>query len=278
MAKFVKQINLDPRELRNMDMENKQECMAEIDRRRKFAWLYSCIFSGGMLVFFLVYALISMFFTLSYKRLLPSVDVLFMYVPAVIMLLSFFAHMMNGKFVVAASIAYLIAGFIAIITSEFINAWIFPFAFFGVFVYFRLSQTCDMYHALEKEEGFPEFCDIKGMSESAKAVIERGNEKEESLHILTEMAILSAGIKAKNEQADNSADDKSVPEEKFSKNKTVTENKSVSDEKPSEDKSASENKSVSEEKPPAENKKVSSGKKRGGKEKKKISSSNKNNS
>lgn len=200
MGRFVKKVNLDPKEIRYMTLADKQECMAEVDRRRKTAWLYSLFFCGGILVYIMVYSLISAMYTLSVMKLLPEIGALMFLVPVIVFVPSFFAHSMNGVCVVLTSVAYMLAGLYTIVTGSFVNAWIAPFAFAGAVVYFMLSRTCDMYYALEKEEGFPEFCDIKCMSDSAREIIERHkDDAEPTLHAMTEMAILAEKMKAEKE-------------------------------------------------------------------------------
>ncbi|MGN0585981.1 MAG: hypothetical protein ACI4JF_01735 [Oscillospiraceae bacterium] len=197
MGRFVKKVNLDPREIRYMSLADKQECMAEIDRRRRIAWLYSLFFCGGILLYLMVYSIASTMYTLSVMKLLPAPGTLLFFVPFIVFVPSFFAHSMHGGSIVVTAVAYMLAGFYVIVTGSFVNAWTAPFAFAGAVVYFILSRTCDMYYALEKEEGFPEFCDIKCMSDSAREIIERNKKEEEPpLHIMTETAILAQKMKS----------------------------------------------------------------------------------
>ena len=68
-----------------------------------------------------------------------------------------------------------------------------PFAFAGAVFYVRLSRCCDMYNALSKETGFPEFIEIESCAAEAKAIIERNKALDEKpLNILTQAAIMTA--------------------------------------------------------------------------------------
>lgn len=192
MPGFKKELNLDPREIPHMDLSGKQECMTEIERRRKQAWVYSALFCAGVLAFIFLYALFSMLFMLKRHELAPSVSKLLFLIPVFIFIPAIFAHSMNGKCIIWAYIAYLIVGLYTIFTGEFINAWIAPFAFAGAVIYVRLSRVCDTYYALEKEAGFPDFCDIRETS-SALAALEKSEvSKDEPLNPLTEIAIQTA--------------------------------------------------------------------------------------
>lgn len=192
MDRFDKEINLDPKIVKELSLSQKQDCMAEIDKRREQAWKFSVFFCLGVMAFIMVYYLFSTVYTLRFRGLLPNVSIVLFITPVFVFVPSFFAHFMNGKCVMWAFFAYVISGFAAIITSSFINAWITPFALAGAVLYVRLSHCCDMYNALSKEEGFPEFYEIESAAEEAKAIIERNNRpKEEPLNILTQTAIMA---------------------------------------------------------------------------------------
>lgn len=192
MDRFDKEINLDPKIVKELSLSQKQDCMTEINKRREQAWKFSVFFCLGVMAFIMVYYLFSTVYTLRFRGLLPNVSIVLFITPVFVFVPSFFAHFMNGKCVMWAFFAYVISSFAAIITSSFINAWITPFAIVGAVLYVRLSHCCDMYNALSKEEGFPEFYEIESAAEEAKAIIERNNRpKEEPLNILTQTAIMA---------------------------------------------------------------------------------------
>lgn len=206
MPGFKKELNLDPREIPLMDLSGKQECMTEIERRRKTAWVYSALFCAGVLAFIFLYSLFSMLFMLKQHQLAPSINKFLFLIPVFIFLPAFFAHSMNDKCIIWACIAYMLAGLFTIVTGELINAWIAPFAFAGSVVYFRLSKVCDAYYALEKEKGFPDFCDITETSSALAAIEKKESQKDESLNPLTEIAILAAKKSAENNDSSPNED------------------------------------------------------------------------
>lgn len=193
MARFEKEFNFDPNEVKGMSVEQKQDCIAEIDRRRDYAWKYSVGFCLLVMLFMLIYSIISTVYTLRFHGLLESVSVVMFVTPIFVFVPSFFAHFMNGKCVMWAFFAYAITGLAVIFTGSAVNAWAAPFAFVGAVMYARLSRCCDIYQALSKEEGFPEFFNIEECVPEAKAVIERNEKKEEApLNFLTQAAIIAA--------------------------------------------------------------------------------------
>lgn len=207
MDKFVKEVTLDPKEIPNMTLDQKQDCMAEVDKRRKQAWLFSVFFSLGVIVFILIYSIISVVFTLKYHSLPVAVDKLLIIIPAFIFIPAFFAHNMNSKCVMWTFFAYVIVGCYCIFTGQLINAWISPFAFAGMGLYIRMSRICDTYYALEKEDGFPEFCDIEVNAAAAKAVLQKKEEKGESLNFLTDAAIMAAKANTAEKKPTDNSDD-----------------------------------------------------------------------
>ena len=44
MDRFDKQINLDPKIIKELSLSQKQECMTEINKRREQAWKFSLFF------------------------------------------------------------------------------------------------------------------------------------------------------------------------------------------------------------------------------------------
>ena len=67
---FKKTINLDPKAIPEMNRDQKQDCMAEIDKYRKQAWVYSLVFGLGIFAFILIYSMLSLVYTLRFERLL----------------------------------------------------------------------------------------------------------------------------------------------------------------------------------------------------------------
>jgi hypothetical protein len=192
MDRFSRKVNLDPTEIKGMTMRQKQECMAEIDKYREAAWKYSVCFCLLIMLFIMIYSLVSTMYTLRFHGLLESISGIVIIVPVFVFVPSFFAHFMNSKCIMWAFFAYVISGFAVIITSSLINAWVAPFAFAGAVFYVRLSRCCDMYAALSKEEGFPEFFEIQEGAAEAKAAIERkSGSEDDSLNFLTKAAILA---------------------------------------------------------------------------------------
>ncbi len=203
MPKFKKEVNLDPRSIKEMSLAQKQDCMTEIESRRSLAWKYSVIFCLGTMIFVFVYAMVSLVFTMRFQKMLESVHPLFFLIPVFVFAPSFFAHSMNGGCVLWAVLTYMLIGFLTIISGSWVNAWVAPFALAGAVIYVRMSRACEAYDALSKEDGFPEFCAIESKSEFAREIIERNAAKEKPLDPLTEAAI-SAAEAGEEEKTENS--------------------------------------------------------------------------
>lgn len=196
MAGFKKTINLDPTMVNGMTLEQKRECITEIERRRKTAWLYSCIFCIGLMAYIFLYDLLSVMYSISAQRTVVQLSGFMYLIPVIVAVPSFFAHMMNGKWVLTAVLAYMISILGTAVTGEWLNFVVAPFLAVGAVLYFRLSSCCDMYEVLSKQEGFPEFYTLEHGAALAKEIIERSIQKEEKpLSPLTQFAISAENSK-----------------------------------------------------------------------------------
>lgn len=205
MAGFKKDINLDPTMVAGMDLDQKRECMSEIERRKSAAWRFSCIFCIGLMLYIFIYDLLSVMYSLSAMKAVPRIGGFMYLLPVIVMVPSFGAHSMNGKWVLTAMLAYMLSAFGVVVTGEWVNAAAAPFLIAGLVLYFRLSSCCEMYDVLSKQEGFPEFYSFEHGAAMAKEIIERNNkEPEKELSPLTKIAI---DMQKASEQKEISADD-----------------------------------------------------------------------
>lgn len=190
MPGFRKKINLDPSMVSGMDNDQKKECMSEIERIRAAAWKYALVCCLGIMIYIFVYDLLSAMYAIKVQKAVGQLSAVLYIIPVFVAVPSFFAHSMNGKWIVAAVIAYMLSAFGAIVTSSLINIVPAPFLVIGAIMYFRLSLCCDMYNRLSKEEGFPEFTSLEHGAAMAREIIERNAKKEEDgLSPLTKAAI-----------------------------------------------------------------------------------------
>lgn len=213
MAGFKKKIKLDPTMVGGMDLDQKRECVSEIERRRTLAWKYSCFFSAAVMVYIFIYDLLSVLYSLKTFHQVPQISGLMYLVPIIIMIPAFFAHSMNGKWVLVSMLAYMLSAFGVIVTSSWVNAVAAPFLIAGTVIQFRVSSCCEMYEVLSKQEGFPEFYSFEQGAAMAKEIIERNAKPQESeLSPLTKLAIQANEIKQAKESTGSEAQ-KNIPED-----------------------------------------------------------------
>lgn len=213
MAGFTRDVNTNPAEIPRMPLEQKKECMTEIEKVRDKSWMFSVVYCLGIMAFFMVYGIISTMYTLKAVSVLPSVAPVMIIVPVMVFVPALLAHSMKKRFVILTALAYFAAGVISVITGEIVNGWVVLPSLIGSVVYFGLYTFCDSYQALEKEEGFPDFCDIRSQSAFAKEVIERNKKKEEPLNPLTELAIAAEKSRQKAETENEAASDEDTADE-----------------------------------------------------------------
>ena len=189
MAGFNKSINLDPTMVGGMSLDQKRECMSEIERRRKAAWKFSCIFSIALMVYIFAYDLLSAMYSLKTMQKVPQISGFMYLVPIIVILPSLFAHSMNGKWVLASVLAFMLSAFGVIITGSWLNIIAAPFLVVGAVFWYRVSNCCEMYDVLSKQEGFSEFYSFEHGAAMAKEIIERNKKQEKELSPLTKVAI-----------------------------------------------------------------------------------------
>ena len=199
MAGFKREVNLDPKEIPRMTMDQKQECMMEIDKTKSRTWKFSALFVVGVFAFFMIYSIISAMYTLKTLQLLPSVSPVLLAIPFITVIPALAAHSMNKGAVALSIAAYLAAAVIVILTGELINGWLALPCVIGAGMYYALFLLCDSYTALSKEEGFPDFFDIESGAAMAKEIIERNQKKEAPLNPLTERAINAEKLRLEKE-------------------------------------------------------------------------------
>lgn len=112
-----------------MNLDQKRECMSEIERRRKAAWKFSCIFSIALMLYIFAYDLLSVMYSLKTMQKVPQISGFMYLVPIIVMLPSLFAHSMNGKWVLASvfvidKLTYFSLTFLSISTSSNIYTFI----------------------------------------------------------------------------------------------------------------------------------------------------------
>lgn len=213
MAGFNKSINLDPTMVGGMNLDQKRECMSEIERRRKAAWKFSCIFSIALMLYIFAYDLLSVMYSLKTMQKVPQISGFMYLVPIIVMLPSLFAHSMNGKWVLASVLAFMISAFGVIITGAWLNFIAAPFLIAGAVFWYRVSNCCGMYEVLSKQEGFPEFYSFEHGAAMAKEIIERNSKQDNELSPLTKVAIeLHNASRSAEELAEAEEDQKNIPE------------------------------------------------------------------
>jgi hypothetical protein len=159
---FNKKLSFEPQNIRSMSMDQKRDCMDELESRKKAAARYSLLFFLGVAAYSFLRNFYNFLYTLRESELLnSSVSPLILIVPSVIVLLAFFADILSSRTVVVSMLAYAAFGGYLIIAAkkETFIVELLPalFSFAGMFVYRNLLEVCDAHKILKNEEGYPDF-------------------------------------------------------------------------------------------------------------------------
>ncbi len=157
MSRFNKILSFDPKNIKDMSIAQKRECMDEIDGRKSFSMKFSGFFSLGVAAYFFLRAMINFWSFLRDLILHEFPSPIILISAAVIMVISVFACMIKKSMMTLNILAFAAFGVFAIMSREY---FIVPFAFFGCVVYYRLMEVCEVYDVLSKETGFPDFYEL----------------------------------------------------------------------------------------------------------------------
>ena len=207
MAIFSRQVNLDPNAVKTMDLQEKRECMDEINKRLKQAWNWSAWTTLFIMAFVLVYIMASTVYLLRFRKQLIALDIGIFIAPFLMFIPSFFANMMKYWGIIISMVVYAATAFYFIVTTNYVELWVAVIGIVGAVMDYRLLYCYDIYKILEKEPGYPEFFKLEDNMEAAHEIVKEKEPEKKPLDILTETAILAAKTKAEREKkntADNS--------------------------------------------------------------------------
>ncbi|MCL2054245.1 MAG: hypothetical protein FWG90_07425 [Oscillospiraceae bacterium] len=177
--KFNKILSFEPDNIRLMTLNQKRDCMDEINNRRKFAARYSVLFLFGAIVYYFLKNFLSLTFTLRDVELHSSVSPLILIAPIIIVLFSIFADILSRHGIVATMAVYaLFGGQLIILAPKAVSPEILlaAFSLFGMFVFYNLMGVCEAYFTLKNEKGYPDFFELPNKGDVAVAPTKKNEE------------------------------------------------------------------------------------------------------
>lgn len=155
MGKFQLEVNVEPKDIPNLDDAHKRDCADAINGVINSVFKYTLIFSAGALAFFGVYSLFSLTYMMRMMQKLPQLNLFVPLTAAAIFLMEFVSGTMRKWALVVQMLLHVLLIFASILTLQ--SAWIAPFALYGVVIHIKLITFLPFYNAISEQPGFPEF-------------------------------------------------------------------------------------------------------------------------
>jgi hypothetical protein len=164
---FRRKINMNPDLVRGMSPEQKGECMDEVNKIRNAASKYSIWYTVGALTILCAGGIINITGVMKGNRPITEFIWILILTPALILLPAIIAHVRMAKNFAATVVMVdyllfaLFYGFRFYQTKSLIFCVFIIFSLVGTVLYFNMFPSKEIYAALEKEDGFPDFFEIK---------------------------------------------------------------------------------------------------------------------
>lgn len=157
MGRFQLKIDVEPKDIPELDDAHKRDCADALNQKINFALRYTQIFVVIILIFFGGYSLFSFTYLLQTNEMLPQLPWGTAAFAVLVFLGEFPAGMMKLAALIIEIILYVCLAFSVILSVSIAAIWVVPFAIFGAILYIGLITLLPIYNVLSKQKGFPEF-------------------------------------------------------------------------------------------------------------------------
>lgn len=155
MSKFQFEINVEPKDIPNLDDSHKRDCADAMKKVIDHVFKYTLIFSAAVMAFFGAYSLFGFTYLLRMEKMLPQINLFIPLLALAAFLLEFIAGTMNKSALIIEVILNILLIFASILI--FPTIWIAPFALYGALIHIKLVTFIPFHKAISEQEGYPEF-------------------------------------------------------------------------------------------------------------------------
>lgn len=155
MSKFQFEINVEPKDIPNLDDSHKRDCADAMKKVIDHVFKYTLIFSAAVMAFFGAYSLFGFTYLLRMEKMLPQINLFIPLLALAAFLLEFIAGTMNKSALIIEVILNILLIFASILI--FPTIWIAPFALYGALIHIKLVTFMPFHKAISEQEGYPEF-------------------------------------------------------------------------------------------------------------------------
>ena len=155
MSKFRFEINVEPKDIPNLDDSHKRDCADAMTKVINQVFKYTLIFSAAVMAFFGAYSLFGFTYLMRMEKMLPQINLFLPLLAFVVFLLEFVAGTMNKAALIIEVILNLLLIFASILIIP--TVWIAPFALYAAVIHIKLISFIPFHKAISEQEGYPEF-------------------------------------------------------------------------------------------------------------------------
>ena len=155
MSKFRFEINVEPKDIPNLDDSHKRDCADAMTKVINQVFKYTLIFSAAVMAFFGAYSLFGFTYLMRMEKMLPQINLFLPLLAFVVFLLEFVAGTMNKAALIIEVILNLLLIFASILIIP--TVWIAPFALYAAVIHIKLITFIPFHKAISEQEGYPEF-------------------------------------------------------------------------------------------------------------------------
>lgn len=158
MSRFQFEINVEPKDIPNLDDAHKRDCADALNKAVNHVFRYTLILSAAVMAFFGAYSLFSFTYLLRMEKMLPSLPIILPLAALAVFVLEFISGTMNKAALIVEVILNIIMLFASIVRLS--SVWIAPFALYGAVLHLKLFTLMPFYKIISEQKGYPEFTSL----------------------------------------------------------------------------------------------------------------------
>lgn len=158
MSKFQFEINVEPKDIPNLDDAHKRDCADALTKVINQVFKYTLIYSIGVMAFFGAYSLFGFTYLMRMEKMLPQISLFIPLLALAAFILEFIAGTMNKTALVIEVILNLLLIFVVI--PQLQTVWIAPFSLYAAIIHIKLITFIPFYKVISEQPGYPEFTSL----------------------------------------------------------------------------------------------------------------------
>ncbi len=165
MAKFRFTMDIEPKDIPNLDDAHKRDCVDILTAIINRTFKHTVIFALAAVAFFALYLLFDLIFCMRMGERLPQLPIALPFICGAIFIGEFIAGTMNRPAIIIVSLLCCALIFVSLPVISCI--WIIPVALYVLVLNLRLLTIYPIHKAISAEPGYPEFTPLPTKEEIA---------------------------------------------------------------------------------------------------------------